>query len=95
MVKKGSNGCRIIDQMAELFEAAGIFTFGEPYLEIAITTVFIRKVLEGAMEMAVAVEFGIVSKTILNGASNDGRRIDKAIRFCHNHAIDVSGLSAF
>ena len=74
--EEGAEAGLVVDEGAELGEARGVGGLGDPELEVAALRVLLVEVLQGAAPVLLAVELGVVGEAELDGAADDGLRLD-------------------
>ena len=74
--------------MTQLLKSLRIGRIVEPEMQIAITTIFLMKVLQSPLKMCLLIQFGIVFQSILHCAPDNSNRVYKTVCFRHYTAIE-------
>lgn len=74
--------------MTQLLKSLRIGRIVEPEMQIAITTIFLMKVLQSPLKMCLLIQFRIVFQSVLHGTANDSDRVYKTVCFRHYTAIE-------
>ena len=82
------------EESVEFFEVAGIVAEGEPHAQVAVGAVFFVEMPDGALEVALSVEVGIMRETVLNCAADYGLGVDVAVGLGDYQAVFATGTVA-
>lgn len=85
-----ADGGAVLDELLEVAESLGVGRLGNPEPEVAPFGILLVQMVEGTLDVGLAVEGRVVLETVLEGAAQDGVGVYEAVGLCHNLAVDAA-----
>ena len=82
----------VVQQLPESLQTGSVGRLGQPKAQVAALAILVVQVVQGALQLLVAGEGGVVLETVLQAAAHQGVRVYLAVGFGHNFAVDAAGL---